>query len=183
MKGHIYIEGSDSYEDKIRCRQAFRTLLAKCGFEKRMPRLSPCGGRNATFDRFKTALAQAAAGDYIALLIDSEDPIADPDRTWAHLAKRDPSWTKPANATDEHVLIMTTCMETWIAAARQPSETRSRHDVQDKLTHATRNCPNAYAKGKRSFEILEQLDPDALMALPSFARAVRILRSQLLLQQ
>jgi hypothetical protein len=25
---------------------------------------------------------------------------------------------------------------------------------QDRLVHATRNCTNAYAKGKRSFEVL-----------------------------
>lgn len=58
-------------------------------------------------------------------------------------------------------------------------ESRHRHDVQDKLSHATRNCKNAYAKGKRSFEVLATLSPEALSALPSFARTIRILKEKL----
>jgi hypothetical protein len=55
-------------------------------------------------------------------------------------------------------------------------ESRARHDVQDQLFHATRNCRNAYAKGKRSFEILPKLKPDTLSGcLPSFVRCRRIL--------
>ena len=89
-------------------------------------------------------------------------------------------------------------METWIVADRatlkshyvknfQESalppldnlENRHRHDVQDKLSHATRDCSNAYAKGKRSFEVLAILDFEPLMKLPSFARMVRILKEKL----
>lgn len=45
---------------------------------------------------------------------------------------------------------------------------------------ATRNCKNAYAKGKRSFEILGKLDPDVLAKhLPSFSRVRRILKEKL----
>ncbi len=163
-----------------------------------MPRLSPCGSRNTAFDRFKSAFEKSASGDFVALLIDSEDPVLDPEKTWDHLKQRDPSWTKPNGANDEHVLFMTTCMETWIVADRatlrrhykqnlqdtalppvQNLEARSRRDIQDKLTHATRECPNAYRKGRRSFEVLEQLNPNALSALPSFARAIRILKANL----
>ena len=36
-------------------------------------------------------------------------------------------------------------------------ENRDRHDVQEKLVQATRNCTNFYAKGKRSFEVLAKL--------------------------
>jgi hypothetical protein len=32
-------------------------------------------------------------------------------------------------------------------------ESRARHDVQTRLENATEKCSNAYAKGKRSFEI------------------------------
>jgi len=93
---------------------------------------------------------------------------------------------------------MTTCMETWIVADPEtlkshyghclqvsalPSlvnlENRHRHDVQNALTHATRNCSKAYAKGKRSFEVLAVLNPSALEKLPSFARMVRILKEKL----
>ena len=50
-----------------------------------MPKLVACGGRDAAFDRFQTALETALAGEYVALLIDSEDPMADIEAAWAHL--------------------------------------------------------------------------------------------------
>jgi len=94
---------------------------------------------------------------------------------------------------------MTTCMETWIVAdhaamtdhygaqlqvsALPPLvnlENRGRHDVLDSLVRATRNCANAYAKGKRSFEILAKLSPGTLaLHLPSFVRVRRILNEKL----
>ncbi len=55
-------------------------------------------------------------------------------------------------------------------------EDRHRSDVQDKLSHATRNCSNSYEKGKRSFEVLAKLNPETSQKhLPSFARTRRIL--------
>jgi hypothetical protein len=33
-------------------------------------------------------------------------------------------------------------------------ESRLREDVQNSLENATKNCSNAYSKGKRSFEIV-----------------------------
>jgi hypothetical protein len=122
-----------------------------------MPRLSACGSRNAAFDDFKIGLAEKAAGDYVGIWIDSEDPLTDLEGTWQHLRRRDPSWVKPALATDDQVLFITTCMETWIVAdhaaltdhygaklqtsALPPLtylENRGRHEVQDKLMHASR---------------------------------------------
>ncbi len=46
------------------------------------------------FDDFRTACANAKPGDYVALLVDSEDPVADIEKPWEHLKARD-SWTKP----------------------------------------------------------------------------------------
>jgi hypothetical protein len=163
-----------------------------------MPRLQACGSRSATFDDFKTGHAETTARNYVAMWIDSEEPPADLEATWGHL-KSCGNWSKPAGATDEQVLFMTTCMETLIVAdhaaladhygaklqtsALPPVvdlESRSRHDIQDALFHATRNCTNAYAKGKRSFEILPKLRPDILgRRLPSFARSRRILDQRL----
>ncbi|HXJ43560.1 MAG TPA: DUF4276 family protein, partial [Bryobacteraceae bacterium] len=133
----------------------------------------------------------------IGMLVDSEDPLMDPENTWGHLKLRD-NWDKPSGADDEQVMFMTTCMESWIVADRvalrehfgprlQESalpplfdlEGRNRHDVQDKLIHATRDCTNAYSKGSRSFKVLEKLTPTALSALPSFARMLRILMQKL----
>jgi hypothetical protein len=190
--------GGDSTQLKIRCREGFRKLLAKCGFTGRMPRLVACGGRGAVFDRFKTAHETAAAGEYVALLIDSEDPVADNEAAWAHLTARD-GGDPPHNADNEQALLMATCMETWIvvdhaALARhygqklQTSalppltniESRARHDVQTRLVNGTKKCANAYAKGKRSFEVLGELDPEVLKPhLPNFVRVLRILNKKL----
>ena len=198
MSAHLYIEGGESKEDQIRCREGFRTLIEKAGFSGRMPRLSACGGRRSAFDDFKTAHARRKVGDYIAMLIDSEDYVVDLEKTWDHLNSRD-GWDKPEGASDEQVLFMTTCMETWIAADRAALrehyrdklqenalpplynlEARNRHEVHDKLVHASRDCSNAYSKGKRSFEVLVKLDPAILKQhLPSFVRVNRILLATL----
>ena len=198
MSAHLYIEGGESKEDQIRCREGFRKLLEKAGFSGRLPRLSACGGRGSAFDDFKTAHTRRKVGDYIAMLVDSEDPVELLERTWDHLKHRD-QWDKPVGATDEQVLFMTTCMETWIVADRvalrehydhrlqenalpplDNLENRNRHDVHDSLIHASRNCANAYSKGKRAFEVLAKLDSEVLKQhLPSFVRVDRILKATL----
>jgi len=163
-----------------------------------MPQLVACGSRHSAFEDFKTALATSHSADYVALWIDSEDPMADIEKSWMHLKARD-NWARPPGASDDQVLFMTTCMESLIVAdhaaltdhygsklqttALPPLvnlEDRQRHDVQDKLVHASRNCTNAYAKGKRSFEILGKLTPATLEThLPSFVRTRRILHEKL----
>lgn len=198
MSAHLYIEGADSKEDQIRCREGFRKLLERAGFQGRMPRLSACGGRNSAFDDFKIAHANAKAGHFVALLVDSEDPVTNLDKPWEHLQSRE-NWARPDGAGDEQVLFMTTCMETWIVADREslkkhyghklqenalpPAnllENRSRGDVHEKIVHATRECSNAYKKGKRSFAIVGELNPQVLEdLLPSFARLINILNAKL----
>ena len=194
----IFVEGGgDAAYLKIRCRESFTKLLEKSGFKSRLPRITPCGSRNEAFDKFQTAHRQGEL-TYVALLVDSEDPISDNEQTWKHLKIRD-GWERPAGATDDQVLLMTTCMETWIVADRAalkrlyhnclqesalPAETnpeqRDRHAVQDALVNATKDCKNAYAKNKRSFEALTNVDPATLKAnLPSFARMLRILNEKL----
>lgn len=124
VSAHLSIEGGGSSKaERIRCREAFASLLESHGFIRRMPRLTACGGRHAAFDDFKTAHAHAKTGHFVGLLIDSEDPLAMPidrlqQRTWDHLRQRD-DWPTPDGANDEQVLFMTTCMETWIAADRE----------------------------------------------------------------
>lgn len=202
MSARIYIEGGakgpDSKEIKIRCQEAFHKLLDKMGI-KRKPRLKACGGRQSVYDDFCTAHASRTA-DYIAMWIDSEDPMTDVEKAWAHLGSVTtvPKWDKPNGATDEQVLFMTTCMETWIIADRAtlrehygdklqetalPSltdlEMRHRHAVQDAITSATRKCSNSFKKGERSYAVLGKLNPEDLNSLPSFARVARILKDKL----
>ena len=200
MSSMVLLEGGDveSSESLGRCREGFRRLLEKCGFSGRMPRLKACGSRQSAYENFVAIYASQSSLDYIALLIDSEDPVANIDETWRHLNQRD-GWQTPPGAQDDQVLLMVTCMETWIVADSQtlnqhfgnPLQTsalppldnlegRSRQDVQDRLERATRDCPSPYTKGPKSFEILGKLNPDVLeQRLPSFRRARRILSDKL----
>ena len=201
MNATLFLEGAATGPDSkfltIRCREGFRKLLAKCSLP-RQPALKACGGRSNAYRLFSTAHQHAAPGDYVALLIDSEDPVADIEKTWTHLKQRD-GWDQPAGASDEQVLFMTTCMETWIASDREAlrehyganlqenalpplhdMESRNRRAIQDAISHATRNCKNAYQKGKRSFEVLGELNPTELRKyLPSFLRCEQLLRKRL----
>lgn len=199
MSAIIYLEGGgDSNELHRRCREGFRKLLEKTLPGVPKPKLAACGGRAAAFNDFKTALRRAGANDFVGLLIDSEDPLADIETTWSHLQQRD-GWAKPRIATDRQVLFMATCMETWIVAdittlrtyylqgfqertlpALDNLEERSRDEIQSALARATHNCTNAYTKGKRSFAVLAQLNPAVLESrLPSFARMKAILQAEL----
>lgn len=163
-----------------------------------MPILHVSGSRNSAYDNFRNDHANAAPADYVALLVDSEDPVADIDATWNHLRQRD-GWPRPPGAADEQVLLMTTCMETWIIADRAalsehygpnlqttalpPTdhlESRRRDDIQRSLERATRSCPQPYAKGPHSYAILGRLNPNAMAPLlPSFRRVRRILDARL----
>jgi len=199
VSARIYIEGGgDSKELHARCREGLRRLLERCGFAGRMPRLVACGSRGDVFGDFSTAHRNAQGAACVAMLIDSEDPVVDVEQTWAHLNQRD-KWEKPYGAGDEQVLLMTTCMETWIATDRRalrdhfkgcleesalPSltemESRQRRAILNALVQATRTCKTAYTKGRRSFELVGGLDPAVLREhLPSFARCERVLTRKL----
>ena len=194
----IFIEGGGKGKDAgSQCRKGFRELLERCGFKGRMPKLVACGSRNEAYNRFESAL-KASGGDIVMLLVDSEDTVADINRTWEHLRQRD-KWQNPSGAADEVVLLMTTCMETWIIADRatlrqhfgqslresalpalDDLENRNRQDALSSLERATRNCTAPYAKGPKSFAVLGKLNPDVLeQHLPSFKRARSILGSKL----
>lgn len=193
----LYVEGGGNSSDLITsCRKGFHKLLESSGLRGRLPRIVACGSRNDAYDSFVTELKSNPSG-YIGLLVDSEDPIGDLEKPWEHLKQCD-GWDRPDGARDEQALLMTTCMETWIIADREtlkehyghklresklPStfelEKRSRSQIQDALRTATKDCSNAYAKNKRSFEVLGILKKDALEQLPSFNRVIRILEKEL----
>jgi len=203
VKAKIYVEGGgDSKEQQARCREGFRKLIAKAGFVRpRSPAIVACGPRGDTYDRFKIAVS-GKDNDYMILLVDSEEPVGNPsedtesDAAWKHLKICD-GWECPAGVANDQAQLMVTCMETWIMADHQTIidffgqnlqasallppqnlEARTRHEVQDKLHHATRNCgrDRAYAKGKKSFQILGELNPGTLKNhLPHFRRFIATL--------
>jgi len=198
VKARICIEGGgDSKELGIRLQQAFTKLIEKIGLKGRMPGPRWGGGRDQTFDKFKIAHRHASKDTFVAMLIDSEEPVEEIEKPWDHLKKRD-NWDAPSEATDDQALLMVVCMETWIVSDRatlkthygsslQESalppltgmESRDRETIQNKLVHATRSCANAYSKGKRSFEVVGKLNPGALRGRPSFERFERVLQTRL----
>ena len=196
MSARIYTEGGGSKSVDIELRAGFKRLWERCGFQGRLPRMFPSGSRRSAFEDFESHVATAGSRDFVALLVDSEDPVDDIERTWGHLRQRD-QWAKPASASDDQVMLMTTCMETWIVADRDALrqhysrrnvnenqlppltnlESRSRQDVQSQLRRATES---RYSKGVESFKILGELNPDTLERhLPSFKRARGILDEKL----
>jgi hypothetical protein len=201
VSAYIYLEGGGDDNDlRKQCRQGFAKLLEGCGLKSRMPKLIPCGGRTAAFDGFKMRLENRDPGDFVALLIDSEEPLVNLKATWKHLRERQSDrWNKPVTATDEQVFFMTTCMETWIVSDHETLrshyghelkenllpplvklESRRREAVQEALTRATADCTNSYRKNKRSFQILGKLQAATLAQhLPSFKRMAEILDRKL----
>ena len=197
MKVRIYVEGGGDKSGDIACREGFRKLFTRAGFEGQMPSIRASGPRHIAYNDFKTAMRQDPATEYPLLLVDSEGPVA--DGGWIHLRQRD-GWEKPPSAGDDQAQMMVRCMEIWCVADRDalrnffhgclqeralPAlnnlESRSKADVQGALEHATRDCgrDRAYKKGRRSFELLGKLNPDELNKLPHFARLCDTLRREL----
>ena len=205
MSVRVYVEGGGNKATDSDCKRAFRTLLSEAGFRGRLPRVFPSGSRNDAFDDFQTALRSRTGNDYPILLVDSEDPVVDanqPDAdssgAWRHLSERD-KWTRPTGAEDDQAQLMVTAMETWLLADRQalaayfpnmnagalPPDTeledRRREDVLRALENAARpSSKGGYAKGRDSFALLGQANPDTLSSrLPHFRRFIETLEAHL----
>lgn len=187
MSIELYVEGGGDRRDRrAQCREAFRNLIERAGFTGRMPRIIACGSRNNAYDLFKTALLDGSA--VAMLLVDSEEPVA--SAPWEHVQRHD-GWTRPAGAADDHVQLMVTCMETWLLADRAALRTvfgsclqesallpitdledQRREEAQDSLARATRLCgkDRVYTKGRRSFQVLAEVNPNQIRVLPYFQR-------------
>ncbi|MDR3707384.1 MAG: DUF4276 family protein [Capsulimonadaceae bacterium] len=194
----LYVEGGGTTrKDQGPCREGFSKFIEKLGIDPRSFKVIACGGRANTFKDFVTAFKQSEDA-FVALLVDSEDPVADIEQPWTHLRERPgDGWIAPPGATDNNALLMVTCMETWLTADQdairricgstikahhlptEDLETRDRHVLKDKLAAATKDCKKTYAKGDVSFAILAEVAPDKLANLPSFNRMRRILQANL----
>ena len=184
MKVKVYVEGGGDGKDlRTRCRRGFSFFFEKANLAGRMPQIIACGGRSSAFDKFRRAFESRKAEEFIVLLVDSEDPVADGSGTWRHLRRRD-DWERPQDATDEHAYLMVQCMESWFLADKDALATYfgrgfnrnnlpghkdieevAKDDVLDGLKNATRQCKKGeYSKGSHSFGILERIDPGKLLA-------------------
>ncbi len=164
MSKTIYLEGGgDSKELHARCREGFRKLLERCGFQGRMPRLVACGGRQATFEDFQTAHGRRDVSDFVAMLIDSEETPVAPLSPWQHLRDRD-AWTRPADAVDDQVLLMVTCMETWIMTDRAALDDHYGNKLQKSALPPSTN-PEKLSRERRPGEAHPR-DSQLLQRLP-----------------
>ena len=200
VRAEIYAEGGGppGRATNIRCREGFTKLLENCGLDSRKFNVIACGGGGDAWNDFQDAHADASGEYYVGLLIDSEDAVADIDAPWKHLGDCH-NWVKPTDAQDDQVLLMTRCMEAWIAADRtalsnhfgqslriselpdpDSLEELSPGSLNDVLESATRCCEEPFRKGRSSFTVLGRLNPNILEEhLPSFQRARRILKEKL----
>ena len=163
-----------------------------------MPRISACGGRQQAYDDFCNALNRVVNDRFVVLLVDSEGPVTESSGPWAHLKRRD-NWDKPTSATDDNAHLMVQCMESWFLADKDallqyfgsgfnrnalPRRTNiediPKHDLHEGLKNATRQCARkgAYHKGRHSFAILAELNPELLTEVSPYAkRLIRTLAS------
>ena len=190
----IYLEGGgQSKELRVRCRRGFRKLLERCGLGGRMPRLVACGGRQQAYDCFVESFG---SGEYVALWVDSEQPVQSHAQPWAHVQQNN-GWAIPSGATDDNLLLVVTCLESWLAADSQTLQSYfgsgfrpqvlpavnalERTNAQTtlaRLKQATARCKRPYRKNK-AFELLARIDPQALSALPGFQRCLNVLQKNL----
>lgn len=115
----IYVEGGgDGSESKAAIRAGFGQFLdplRRLARERRILwQVIACGGRNAAFDNFTTALKTHPAA-FNVLLVDSEDLVS--ETPWNHLLARD-GWARPP-VGDEQCHLMVQCVEAWIVADRE----------------------------------------------------------------
>ncbi|NLX13988.1 MAG: DUF4276 family protein [Phycisphaerales bacterium] len=112
----IYIEGGgDQRATKAALREgmgkflySLRERARQCGIRWN---IVACGGRNSTFDAFKTAMRQHVHA-FNVLLVDAEAPVS--KEPWAYLHERD-QWFMDG-LHDEQCHLMVQCMEAWIIA-------------------------------------------------------------------
>ena len=187
----VYVEGGgNSKALRAECRRGFAYFFEKAGLKGRMPRISACGGRQHAFDDFRHALQNPKNDRFTVLLVDSEEPVARGCQPWEHLKRRD-RWERPAAATDDSCHLMVQCMESWFLAdkaaleqyfdngfnrnslpRREEVEDVSKQDIERGLSRATRQCKRtgAYHKGRHSFAVLAELDPEKVTAASPHAK-------------
>ena len=200
MNIKVYVEGGGNVRElRSKCRKGFSSFFDKANLAGRMPQVIACGGRQRTCEKFAAALRSASDQVFVALLVDSEGPVAEGAGPWRHLQTRD-NWDRPDGATEDDAHLMVQCMEAWFLAdkdclaaffgrgsnrnalSHNPDiEQVAKTDVLDGLKGAARRCRSKgeYGKGRHSFEILSEIDPEKVLAASLHAmRLVHTLRAK-----
>ncbi len=174
----IYVEGGGDQRALLaECRRGFAEFFRKIVPPGHQPKIVACGGRNATFDRFCTALKQNKEAA-VLLLVDAEALVS--KAPWQHLEARD-GWQQPPGAAEGNAHLMVQCMEAWFLADREvlaayyrqgfrtnalpgqaDIEKIAKSDLFKALDAATRDSKTKgrYGKGRHSFELLALIRPE-----------------------
>ena len=204
VKCKVYVEGGGNTKvTRAACRKGFSEFFGRAGLKGRMPRVMPCGDRREAYDDFCEALGAAHDDEFVLLLVDSEEPVAEGSDPWSHLGNRAADrWSRPREAGDDSAQLMVQCMEAWFLAdqdslarffgagfnrsalpARSDVENVPKDDIEAGLKMATRRCGKklTYHKGRHSFAILAELDPGKVTAAsPHAKRLVDAIRGKAL---
>ena len=194
VRVRIFIEGGGIASDEV-FTDGWRSFFVAAGLLGRMPRVVRGEGREQTFDKFKTALQRRRPNELSILLVDSEGPVAAGHSAWQYLRHQD-NWEQPQGAANDSAYLMVQVMETWFLADRDTlrqffghslneSHFRRWPDLEevpkstviDALERATSNCQKPYRKGRVSFELLGQINPQRVSdACPHASRLLNYLR-------
>ena len=175
MKAEIYAEGGGppGGMTNIRCREGFTRLLESCGFDVGKFDVIASGGRGEAWNDFQDAHADAEGAYYVAMLIDSEEPVANIHETWAHLNQYD-NWQMPVGAQDDQVLFMVTCMETWIVSGSYRLARTIRSRPSDRRPSGARQLGTAQSRqSERSARVRNPTLPRPLQQGPELIRDTR----------
>ena len=193
MRCKVCVEGGGNTKaTRTACRKGFGEFFGKAELRGRTPKVIPCSGRREAYEDFRNARRTARGGEFAALPVDSEGPVAEGLDPWTHLRNRaGDGWSGPPGAADDSVHLMVQCMEAWFLAdrdslarffgagfnrnalpARSDVENVPKGDVEAVLSNATRACggKGAYRKGRHSFAILAELNPGKVVAASPHAR-------------
>ena len=201
VSNKLYIEGGGTPKGDRALRRAFGTFFENAGLRERLPQIVAGGDGNRAYKGFCKAHRSAGRDDFVALLVDAEEPVKSGTTGWKHLRGRKKNkLTRPASANDGQVHLMVECMEAWFLAdrtclktyfgrgfntrrlpRRRNVEAIPKKDLFASLKNATRNTKKGpYDKGKDSFKILEMLDPELVCNASPHARClIDVLRQKL----
>ncbi len=161
----LFVEGGARGELAQRARRAFGRLFERAGVVRR-PRVVACGGRPATFDKFREHLERGQGP--ALLLVDAEDPAPVPRDPWAHVRRRaGDGWSRPATATDDDLFFMAVVMETWLLVSedvRFRSRQRLEQVAKGSIYALLRKAVPGWSEHQKaqSFDLLEEAAPALL---------------------
>lgn len=183
-------------------RRAWQIFFSKAGVDGQMLDIAVGGGQQEAFALFSSQLDRYmkdnATEPKPLLLLDSEEPVADGHTVWEHLGTRNQHrFQQPPEAHDDSAHMMVQAMETWFIADppalqrffdssldasvfrnSSPLEAILKEDALDMLRRATLRCRRHYSKGRRSYGILAEIDPQTVAAAcPHADQLLRYLRT------